>query len=112
MAPNTHQPRQVRRDKGRCGADVGALCLSTVSGRLMERTSTRPPAHPLRRPLSLRHAQSLLLDLNWHLHIATSRFIQRKENLDSSILVQAQSLTTPLNLIVQQQRPENLQGQP
>src|SRR5213082_2461169 len=72
----------------------------------------KAPARPLRRPLSLRYAQSLLLDLNWPLHITTSRSIQRMENLDSTILMQAQSLTTPLNLVVQQQRPENLQGQP
>src|SRR5437763_11805001 len=49
------------RDKGRCGADVGALCLSVPACLLdPQGDKHKAPAHPLRRPLSLR---LLLLDL-------------------------------------------------
>ena len=43
------------RDKGRCGADVGALCLSVPACLLdPQGDKHKAPAHPLLRPLSLR----------------------------------------------------------
>src|SRR2546423_874742 len=44
----------VRRDKGWCGVDVGALCLSYMPARFPREDKHKAPTHPPLRPLSLR----------------------------------------------------------